>query len=324
MMNAVPLPTAQGGAAAGFAAFLANMGQDAAGGEAGGFDLLLAETSPLPASLLSLATGSGPGEDAATAEADDAAATDAAPDAAMAEELLAALTPAIAGTAQPAAKAPAAAAFAEPAPDAPPSPLAAPKPAPASPMTAVLIAEPQQAAKPLDSGAAMTVLFTQAASEGAARIGETAQPAAVAAHTLDLSNDDVWIEQLARDIAATKSDRGDISFRLLPRHLGRLDVAMRVEDSGVALKLDTQHETTAKIVTAAQARLVDDLRQQGVRVTAADVTCTPDETGRHAHQQQEQGRASSTPSHAHLIETATETESREESRRPADRRGRFA
>ena len=154
MMNAVPLPTAQGGAAAGFAAFLANMGQDAAGGEAGGFDLLLAETSPLPTSLLSLATGSGPGEDAATAEADDAAATDAAPDAAMAEELLAALTPAIAGTAQPATKAPAAATFAEPAPDAPPSPLAAPKPAPASPMTAVLIAEPQQAAKPLDSGAA--------------------------------------------------------------------------------------------------------------------------------------------------------------------------
>jgi flagellar hook-length control protein FliK len=313
MMNAASPPAAQG-AAAGFAAFLANIGQSG-GGEAGGFDQLLADAPALP----TLAIGGGQGESAETA--DEGAAPDAAADAATVEDLLAALLPAVAApAAKPAAKAaPADTALAQ---NPPPALLATPKPAPAQPMTAALFAEPLQAAGSPDGGAAMTVLFTQTAADGAAGIGETAKTAIVATRTLDLSSDDVWIEQLARDIVAAKSDSGDISFRLMPRHLGRLDVAMRVEDGGVALRLDTQHEATAKIVTAAQVRLVDDLRQQGVRVAEAQVTCTPDETGRHSGQQG-QGRASATPAAAHLIETATEAEPREEDR-STDRRGRFA
>jgi flagellar hook-length control protein FliK len=141
-----------------------------------------------------------------------------------------------------------------------------------------------------------------------------------------MDSDGAWIDQLARDIAATKSDGGDISFRLMPRHLGRLDIAMRMGDEGMSLKMDTHHEATATIVTAAQGRLVEDLRQQGVRVAGAEVTCTPSETGRQS-QGQNQGRAA-TPDPAHLIETATEraeprpkTDSEEHA---GDRRGRFA
>ena len=97
-------------------------------------------------------------------------------------------------------------------------------------------------------------------------------------------------------------------------------------DEGVALKMDTHHEATATIVTAAQGRLVDELRQQGVRVAGAEVTCTPGETGRQS-QSQSQNRASA-PDTAHLIETATErTESRHKTdseARAANRRGRFA
>lgn len=308
-----------GGAAAGFAAFLAHIGQAGTPGEAGGFDLSLANAPSLSAlaSPLVAAIGTGQAEAGETAE-QDGAAPDAAPDALIVADLLAALAPALAGSAAPAAKQ---AAPTEPAPDAQPAPFAAPKPAATPPMAAVLVAEPKAAAGSLDSGPAMTVLFPQPTAEGPAQIAEAAKPAAIATRTLDLSNDDVWIEQLARDIVAAKADSGDISFRLMPRHLGRLDVAMRAEEGGVALRLDTQHEATAKIVTAAQVRLVDDLRQQGIRVAEAQVTCTPDEPGRHS--QQGQGRASTTPAAAHLIETATEAEPREESR-PADRRGRFA
>ena len=359
MMNAAPLPpasspmppsplTQEGGAAAGFAAFLADIGQAATGatkGETGGFEPLHGEAPPLPASdlapdittdltsMVAAAIGGGRGEAGETAE-EEQAMPDAAPDA-MPAALLDALSDALiiegllaALTSAPATTAPAKGEAAATAPDAPPAPpmppaalLAASKPAPAPPMAAVLVAEPPPAAKPIDGGAAMTVLFPQAAPEASAAIGETAKPVPVATRTLDLSNDDIWIEQLARDIVAAKSNSGDISFRLMPRHLGRLDVAMRVEEGGVALKLDTQHEATAKIVTAAQVRLVDDLRQQGIRVAGAEVTCTPGETGR--HQQQGQGRASATPDAAHLIETAAEAEPRDENR-PADRRGRFA
>lgn len=320
-----PPSSTQGGAAADFAAFLANIGanagQTAANGEANGFDQMLADAPPLPnptaASVIAAATGAGQGETGETAETDDLAPDDA-PDASGVEDLLAVLTAAVAGSTATDAKSPAKAMSAEPTPDAPP---ATPKPSPAPPLAAVLVAEPQPAAKPLDGGAAMTVLFAQPTAEGAAGIAGTAKPAPVQTRTLDLSNDDVWIEQLARDIVAAKSDSGDISFRLMPRHLGRLDVAMRAEDGGVALKLDTQHETTAKIVTAAQVRLVEDLRQQGVRVVGTDVTCTPGDAGR--HHGQGQGRALATPDTAHLIETAIEAEPREEDR-PADRRGRFA
>jgi flagellar hook-length control protein FliK len=142
---------------------------------------------------------------------------------------------------------------------------------------------------------------------------------------LDMASDDLWIEQLARDIAATRSDSGDISFRLMPRHLGRLDVAMQMDGEGVSVRLDTQHEATATIVTAAQGKLVEDLRQQGVRVTGAEVTCTPGETGRQSQQGQGRGAAADA---SHLIETTTDgadpRADRPHDERTADRRGRFA
>lgn len=302
---APPAPAPQDAPGADFAAFLATIGLSGTGEEPVCCDLLPTDAPPPFAAVAQ--------DETADAGEEEAPAPDAAPDAAIVELLLAALTPAArppVRTAVAAESAPREAQL-----------LVPPKPAPAPPLPTALAAEPQQAAGPRDGGAAMTVIFAQAAAEGGAAVAGAAKAEVVAARTLDLSNDDVWIEQLARDIVAAKSNSGDISFRLMPRHLGRLDVAMRAEEGGVTLRLDTQHEATAKIVTAAQGRLVDDLRQQGVRVAEAEVTCTPDEAGRHARQ--EQGRASAAPHAAHLIETATETEPREGDR-PADRRGRFA
>ena len=177
-------------------------------------------------------------------------------------------------------------------------------------------------ARVAEAAPAMTVIFPQAATLTAAAPLDAPAPSAIAERVLDMDSDGAWIDQLARDIAATKSDSGDISFRLMPRHLGRLDVAMRQGDEGVALKMDTQHEATATIVTAAQGRLVDELRQQGVRVTGAEVTHTPGETGRQS-QGQSQGRAAA-PNPSHLIETATERAEPRDEARAAGGRGRFA
>lgn len=189
-------------------------------------------------------------------------------------------------------------------------------------MPALPLAADPPVARMADGAPAMTVIFTQAAALTAAAPLDTAAAATVAERVLDMDSDGAWIDQLARDIAATKSDGGDISFRLMPRHLGRLDVAMQMGDEGMSLKMDTQHEATATIVTAAQARLVDELRQQGVRVAGAEVTHTPGETGRQS-QGQSQGRAA-TPDTAHLIETATDRAEARDEDRAANRRGRFA
>ena len=193
----------------------------------------------------------------------------------------------------------------------------------AQPVLAPVIASSERAAaKPAEAAPAMTVLFTQPAAPGTILPTDAARPIAGAERLLDMDSDGAWIDQLAHDIAATKSERGDISFRLMPRHLGRLDVAMLMGDEGVALKMDTQHEATATIVTAAQGRLVDELRQQGVRVAGSEVTCTPGETGRQS-QGQGQGRAAASDP-AHLIETATERAKARDKEEAADRRGRFA
>ena len=175
-------------------------------------------------------------------------------------------------------------------------------------------------AKSADAAPSMTIQFAQPMTTGAAMLANASAPVAIAERVLDLGSDGAWIDQLAHDIAATKSDSGDISFRLLPRNLGRLDVAMVMGDEGVSLKLDTQHEATATIVTAAQGRLVEDLRQQGVRVAGSEVTCTPGDTSRHS---QGQGRAAAHDV-SHLIETVTERVKARDPEEAADRRGRFA
>lgn len=182
---------------------------------------------------------------------------------------------------------------------------------------------PVKAAAP-DAGASMTVLLNTPAAQAPATVGGAAAAVPVATRVLDMTSDDQWIAQLASDIAATKSDKGDLSFRLMPRHLGRLDVAMKMEGDGISLKLDTQHEATATIVAAAQPRLVEDLRQQGVRVAAAEVSCTPEQAGRQPQSQgQNQGRGGA-PNTTHLIETANERAEPRNEARTTDRRGRFA
>src|SRR3546814_18705574 len=68
----------------------------------------------------------------------------------------------------------------------------------------------------------------------------------------------------------------------------------------VSVRLDTQHEATATIVHAAQGKLVEDLRQQGVRVAGTEVTCTPNEAGRDSQIQS----SASAQLTAHTIDTA--------------------
>ena len=402
MMGAPSLPAPQAAMPAGFAAFLANIGQVPDGsGEGAGFGQLLAATPLTAAPIAAAAALTQPSETtivkadamlAAEAEAGelpvdiapdtvavvvkpaatksepaDAAAlaatllvalggadpaqaskagrpaatgtsptpettkadeTPTAPAAANWAAIIAAVVPDIEGRAKPETAKPAATVAATPnmAPEALAADIPA-APAASRPTSAVIAVASADApvTKTADTPS-MTILFAQPAALTSAAPFDTSAPALIAERVLDMDSDSAWIDQLARDIAATKSDGGDVSFRLMPRHLGRLDVAMQMSDEGLSLKMDTHHEATATIVTAAQGRLVDELRQQGVRVAGAEVTCTPGETGRQSPGQG-QGRAG-TPDTTHLIETAAErAETRaaaDSDERAADRRGRFA
>src|SRR3546814_20378438 len=126
----------------------------------------------------------------------------------------------------------------------------------------------------------MTVIFGQTATLAAATVAEAARTAPVTELLLDMGSDDAWIAQLSADIAETRSQDGDLSFRLMPRHRGRLDVAMSLGDEGVAGRLATPYRATATIVHAASGRLVEDLRETSVRVADDAETGRPNGNAR--------------------------------------------
>jgi flagellar hook-length control protein FliK len=106
---------------------------------------------------------------------------------------------------------------------------------------------------------------------------------------LDLARDSRWLDALARDIVAVAETPDRLSFRLSPPQLGRLDVDLSASDSGLAVRMNTSTEAAAQIVAAAQPRLIDELRSQGVRVAEAQVSTGGG--GSHGQGQQQQREA---------------------------------
>jgi flagellar hook-length control protein FliK len=179
---------------------------------------------------------------------------------------------------------------------------------------------------PIDANAAMQLMFQQTLAGGpqnAAALEQSAPTAPLSEHILDFTNDDAWIDQIAKDIAATKSAAGEISFRLMPRHLGRLDVTMSQNDQGMSVRVEAQHETAASIFAASQTRLVDELRQQGVRVTSTEITHNSGDAGRQSDSKDHQNQR---PDGTHFIETSAERlpDADHSDKGKASPRGRFA
>lgn len=89
---------------------------------------------------------------------------------------------------------------------------------------------------------------------------------------LDLARGDAWLNDLANDIAATAANGGRLKFGLAPESLGRLDVEIRQGASGVNVHMMTRTDTARDLLTAAQPRIIDEIRAQGVRVAGTEVS----------------------------------------------------
>lgn len=119
---------------------------------------------------------------------------------------------------------------------------------------------------------AMTVLFGAALSQGAPIATPLQGAESISSALLDTANGDEWIDQLAHDIAATQNDDGLLNFTLLPRHLGRINVTMQQGNEGLAFHIAAENEAALGMLVAVQGKLIDELRQNGVRVASADVS----------------------------------------------------
>ncbi len=98
---------------------------------------------------------------------------------------------------------------------------------------------------------------------------------------LDVAKDGIWLDALARDIAASATQDGQLKFALVPATLGRLDVDLRQQADGLHMRLTAQNETARDMLTIAQPRIVDDLRSHGVRVAGTEIAGGTSDSGTH-------------------------------------------
>jgi flagellar hook-length control protein FliK len=136
---------------------------------------------------------------------------------------------------------------------------------------------------------------------------------------LDLARDGGWLDSLSHDIAVTATEGGRLRFALMPEALGRLDVQIVRDSDGVNIRFETATEDARAIVAQAQPRLVDDIRQQGVRVISTEVSADPD---RHAGSDQRKAGPPAIEAFANRPERSPDP--LEPTRRRTSRDGRFA
>ncbi len=130
---------------------------------------------------------------------------------------------------------------------------------------------------------------------------------------LDVARGNMWLDQLAREIVAVQDDTGELSFRLMPAQLGQLDVRVETQDGGLQLNFSAQNSEAAQIVAAAQPRLIEELRGQGVRVAGSDVGASSDQ------------QASGGQSHHHAYPSRQERSAKQTTHNAAPAQsGRFA
>lgn len=125
-----------------------------------------------------------------------------------------------------------------------------------------------------------------------------AVPNAVDMRQLILNQDREWIGALSRDIASHSSRDNHLQFTLMPESLGQLDVTLTTGKGQVDVRLDASTAAAAQIIVADQARLIEDLRNAGLKLGQFEMTNRQNSNG-----QQRQP----TPDHPNIETTSITT-----------------
>jgi flagellar hook-length control protein FliK len=129
-----------------------------------------------------------------------------------------------------------------------------------------------------------------------AQVGSPAAAPDVAATQmpqLNLIEDTAWIDTLARDIAASSAGDGKLSFRLMPEFLGTLDISLTRNADSVDIQMQAATELAARLISAEQPRLIEELRQTGTRT--GDFQMATGQQGNSPRQQHPSSASSPTP-----------------------------
>ncbi|WP_373475032.1 flagellar hook-length control protein FliK [Sphingorhabdus sp.] len=143
-----------------------------------------------------------------------------------------------------------------------------------------------------------------------------ATPDVFSTQQLDLARDTQWIEQLTREIVSVAGQDGKLRFGLAPDGLGQLEVMVETQQDGVNIQFQTSTENAAKIIAAEQPKLLEELRQSGVRVTNSDLMA--------GHQMQGQRDQSRNPNPAWQTPSSQPNRHTPSSKPDTSHSGRFA
>ena len=114
------------------------------------------------------------------------------------------------------------------------------------------------------SGTHATQAYAPTAPSASAPIAELRQ--------LVIAADGEWVGALARDIVQHAARDNQLTFTLVPEHLGQLDVAMTTDNGKVDIRLETSSHAAAQAIAAEQARLIEDLRHAGLKLGQFDMS----------------------------------------------------
>lgn len=84
-----------------------------------------------------------------------------------------------------------------------------------------------------------------------------------------------WTFEVARQIVANAADPSRVVFRLQPEALGSMRVDLTTKDQGFAVAITVERDEARVIVAAAETRLTEDLRANGLRVVETSVAHEP-------------------------------------------------
>lgn len=111
---------------------------------------------------------------------------------------------------------------------------------------------------------------------------------AVVQQTLSIARNGAWLDRLARDIATTADNGGNLHFKLDPQHLGALSVAITHTADGASIRLVADNDVTRNILLDAQPRLMDEARAQGLRVSDTQVDLSQNQQQQNQSQNHQQ------------------------------------
>ena len=131
---------------------------------------------------------------------------------------------------------------------------------------------------------------------------------------MELSPDLAFLDRLSAEISDMAREGGKLHFRLMPAHLGKLDVAVDAQGDTVSVHLQTHSPEAKSILTDAQSGLTQDLAARGLRLTETTVSLAGDSNLPRRHQ----------PRPEMMIETETPSEAEAGSPITARSSGRFA